>query len=276
MLDRSVKFRLKRGLGVTAISFFLLFAMFPILWALILSFRPSTALFVPIWESLGDWSLENFDSLIRSNFPLGILNSFVTAGSATIISMLVGVPAGFALAKSRFTGKFIASWLLLLLRMAPPVGFVIPLFLLYLHVGFIDSYPGLIFAYMTLTLPLIVWLMWNSFSQLPNELIEAAIMDRASLKNTLLLVALPAAKPGAIAALILGFLLAWNDFFFALVITRQATATATVAVMNFISYDSVDWGTIGLASVILTLPILPFMVIANKYIVRSISGAVKG
>lgn len=276
MRDHSMSYTLKRGLGVTGISLFLLFALFPIIWVLILSVRPSTALFDPIWENLGDWSLENFGSLIRSNFPLGILNSFITAGGATLISMLVGIPAGFALAKSRFAGKFIASWLLLLLRMAPPVGFVIPLFLFYLQVGFIDSYPGLIFAYMTLTLPLVVWLMWNSFAQLPNELIEAAIMDGASIRNTLLLVALPAAKPGVIAAFILGFLLAWNDFFFALVITRQDTATATVAVMNFISYDSVDWGAIGLASIVLTLPILPFMVIANKYIVRSISGAVKG
>lgn len=276
MRDHSLNYKLKRGLGVSSMLFLLLFALFPIIWALILSFRPQASLFDPIWVNPGDWSLENFGALFRSNFPLGIMNSFITAGSATFLSMLVGVPAGFALAKSRISGKFIASWLLLLLRMAPPVGFVIPLFLVYLQIGYIDSYPGLIFAYMTLTLPLIVWLMWNSFSQLPNELIEAAIMDGASIIKVLLLVALPVAKPGAIAAIILGFLVAWNDFFFALVITRQDTTTATVSVMNFISYDSVDWGAIGLASIVLTLPILPFMIIANKFIVRSVTGAVKG
>ena len=193
-----------------------------------------------------------------------------------MLAMLVGVPAGFALAKSRVSGKFIASWILLLLRMAPPVGFVIPLFLLYVNAGLIDTYTGLIFAYMTLTLPLIVWSMWNSFSQVPDDLIEAAIMDGASLSKAFLLIALPAARPGAVAAAILGFLVAWNDFFYALIITRSGTATAPVAVMNFISYDSVDWASIAVASIALTLPILPLMAIANRYIVQSLSGAVKG
>ncbi len=95
---------------------------------------------------------------------------------------------------------------------------------------------------MTLTLPLVVWSMWNSFSQVPDELVEAAIMDDASLWQAFLLIALPAARPGAVAAAILAFLVAWNDFFYALIITRTGTATAPVAVMNFISYDSVDWG----------------------------------
>lgn len=131
-------------------------------------------------------------------------------------------------------------------------------------------------AYMTLTLPLIVWSMWNSFSQIPDELIEAAIMDGASLTKAFLQVALPAARPGAVAATILGFLIVWNDFFFALIISRSSTVTAPVAVMNFISYDSVDWGSIAVASIALTLPILPLMVIANRYIVQSLSGAVKG
>jgi multiple sugar transport system permease protein len=190
--------------------------------------------------------------------------------------MIVGVPAGFALAKSRVSGKFIASWILLLLRMAPPVGFVIPLFLLYVNAGLIDTYTGLVFAYMTLTLPLVTWSMWNSFAQVPDELIEAAIMDDASLPKAFLLIALPAARPGAVAAAILAFLVAWNDFFYALIITRSDTTTAPVAVMNFISYDSVDWASIAVASIALTLPILPLMAIANRYIVQSLSGAVKG
>ena len=204
------------------------------------------------------------------------MNSFITAGMSTVLAMLVGVPAGFALAKSRVSGKFIASWVLLLLRMAPPVGFVIPLFLAYVNAGLIDTYTGLVFAYMTLTLPLVTWSMWNSFAQVPDELIEAAIMDDASLTKAFLLIALPAARPGAVAAAILAFLVAWNDFFYSLIITRSDTTTAPVAVMNFISFDSVDWASIAVASIALTLPILPLMAIANRYIVQSLSGAVKG
>jgi len=254
----------------------LLFAALPTVWVLILSIREQSAIFEPIWESPLMVTLDNFFKITRSDFPQALMNSFITAGASTVLSMLVGVPAGFALAKSRVSGKFVASWVLLLLRMAPPVGFVIPLFLLYVNAGLIDTYTGLIFAYMTLTLPLIVWSMWNSFSQVPDELIEAAIMDGASLAKAFLLVALPAARPGAVAAAILGFLVAWNDFFYALIITRSSTATAPVAVMNFISYDSVDWASIAVASIALTLPILPLMAIANRYIVQSLSGAVKG
>lgn len=276
MIDKSPEFRIKRGFGLTMMLVLLTFAAIPTMWVLILSLRTPIAIFEPIWESPLALTLENFFKITRSDFPSALLNSFITAGFSTALAMLVGVPAGFALAKARLSGKFIASWVLLLLRMAPPIGFVIPLFLLYVNVGLIDTYTGLVFAYMTLTLPLVTWSMWNSFAQVPDELIEAAIMDDASLMKAFFLIALPAARPGAVAAAILAFLVAWNDFFYALIITRSETATAPVAVMNFISYDSVDWASIAVASIALTLPILPLMAIANKYIVQSMSGAVKG
>lgn len=276
MIDNSPEFRRKRSIGMTIMIALLIFAALPTLWALILSFRSPIAIFEPIWESPFALTFENFFKITRSDFPSALLNSFITAGLSTVFAMIVGVPAGFALAKAQLSGKFIASWVLLLLRMAPPVGFVIPLFLVYVNAGLIDTYTGLVFAYMTLTLPLVTWSMWNSFAQVPDELIEAALMDDASLTKAFLLIALPAARPGAVAAAILAFLVAWNDFFYALIITRSGTATAPVAVMNFISYDSVDWASIAVASIALTLPILPLMAMANRYIVQSLSGAVKG
>lgn len=276
MIDKSHEYRIKKAIGVTIMLLLVAFAALPTLWALILAFRSPDAVFEPIWESPLKLTFDNFLNITRSDFPKALMNSFITAGVATVLAMIVGVPAGFALAKSRVSGKFIASWILLLLRMAPPVGFVIPLFLIYVNAGLIDTYTGLIFAYMTLTLPLVTWSMWNSFAQVPDELIEAAIMDDAGLARAFLLVALPAARPGAVAAAILAFLVAWNDFFFSLIITRSATTTAPVAVMNFISFDSVDWASIAVASIALTLPILPLMAIANRYIVQSLSGAVKG
>ncbi len=276
MIDNTRSFRVKRVFGFGMMWVLLFFAALPTVWVLIMSFREQSVMFEAFWKSPLAVTLDNYLGITRSDFPKALLNSFICAGLSTLLAMIVGVPAGFALAKSRLSGKFYASWLLLLLRMAPPVGFVIPLFLLYVNAGLIDSYFGLIMAYMTLTLPLIVWSMWNSFAQVPDELIEAAIMDGASLGKAFLLVALPAARPGAVAAAILGFLIVWNDFFYALIITRSSTVTAPVAVMNFISYDSVDWGSIAVASIALTLPILPLMVIANRYIVQSLSGAVKG
>lgn len=265
-----------RLLGIAMMLLFFGFALLPIVWSLILSFRPASHLFEPIWHSPTILTLDNFQSLLRSNFPLSLLNSFITAGASTLLAMLIGVPGGFALAKGRSQRRFIASWALLLLRMAPPVGFVIPLFLIYLHVDLLDTRIGLIAAYMVLTLPFVVWSSWTSLAQIPDELIEASMLDGATLYQTLIKVVIPAAKPGLIATAVLAFLIAWNDFFFALIITRGDTVTAPVAIMNFVSYASVDWGSIALASVVLTLPTLPVIIFANKYIVQSMGGAVKG
>lgn len=267
---------LKQVAGVAMMLAFAFFALLPILWALVLSFRPTSHLFEPIWDSPTVLTFDNFSTLARSDFPFALFNSLVTAGASTLLAMLIGVPAGFALAKGRSHRKFIASWLLLLLRMAPPVGFVIPLFLLYLNIGLIDTWGGLIAAYMVLTLPLVVWSSWTSIAQVPDELIEACLLDGATLFQALKKVVIPAARPGIIATGVLAFLIAWNDFFFALIITRSDTVTAPVAIMNFVSYASVDWGSIALASVALTLPTVPVIIFANKYIVQSMGGAVKG
>ena len=134
----------------------------------------------------------------------------------------------------------------------------------------------MIATYMVLTLPMVVWSSWTSLSQIPDELIEASLLDGASLFQTLYKVVLPAARPGIVATAVLAFLIAWNDFFFALIITRGSTVTAPVAIMNFVSYASVDWGSIALASIALTLPTVPVIIFANKYIVQSMGGAVKG
>ena len=269
-------FSVKKIMGVSMMLFFFAFALLPIVWSLILAFRPTTHLFEPVWESPTAFTLDNFNTLVGSDFPLALFNSLVTAGSSTVLALIIGIPAGFALAKGRSQRKFIASWALLLLRMAPPVGFVIPLFLIYLNIGLLDTWIGLIAAYMVLTLPLVVWSSWTSMAQIPDELIEAAMIDGATLLQTLVKVVLPAARPGIIATAVLAFLIAWNDFFFALIITRSDTVTAPVAIMNFVSYASVNWGSIALASIALTIPTVPVIIFANKYIVQSMGGAVKG
>lgn len=269
-------FSVKKILGVSMMLLFFVFALLPIVWSLILAFRPTTHLFEPIWESPTALTLDNFDTLVGSDFPLALLNSLITAGTSTLLALIIGIPAGFALAKGHSQRKFIASWALLLLRMAPPVGFVIPLFLMYLNIGLLDTWVGLIAAYMVLTLPLVVWSSWTSMAQIPDELIEAALIDGATLSQTLVKVVLPAARPGIIATAVLAFLISWNDFFFALIITRSETITAPVAIMNFVSYASVNWGSIALASIALTLPTVPVIIFANKYIVQSMGGAVKG
>ncbi|MGV0819504.1 carbohydrate ABC transporter permease [Martelella sp. AMO21009] len=274
MIDRRSGYRF--ALGRLMMVVLLCFALLPMIWSLLLTFRPKLALFEPIWQSPLSWSLENFQALARSDFPGALVNSAITAGGSTLLALVIGVPAGFALAKGRLRGTFATSWALLLLRMAPPIGIVLPLFLVYLNLGLLNTRIGLIFAYMSLTLPFVVWSMWTSFAQIPSDLIEAAAIDGANLPQILWKIVLPVARPGIVAAAILGFLLAWNDFFFALILTRGETATAPVAIMNFVSYSSVEWGSIALATIVLTLPIVPVILFANRYIVQSLGGAVKG
>ncbi|MCT4334926.1 carbohydrate ABC transporter permease [Paracoccus sp. YLB-12] len=274
MIDRRTGYRF--ALGRLMMIVLLCFALLPVLWSIVLTFRPKISLFTPIWEAPLAWSLDNFGALARSDFPAALINSLITAGGATILALIVGIPAGFALAKGGLRGTFQTSWALLLLRMAPPIGIVLPLFLTYLNLGLLNTRVGLTFAYMSLTLPFVVWSMWTSFSQIPSELIEAAAIDGATLPQILWKIVLPLSRPGVVAAAILGFLLAWNDFFFALILTRGQTATAPVAIMNFVSYASVEWGAIALATIVLTLPIVPVIMFANRYIVQSLGGAVKG
>ncbi|MEP3297617.1 MAG: carbohydrate ABC transporter permease, partial [Pseudoruegeria sp.] len=135
MIDNSREFRIKRGVGISMMLVLLAFAAIPTIWVLILSLRAPIAIFEPIWESPLALTLDNFFKITRSDFPSALMNSFITAGLSTVFAMIIGVPAGFALAKARMSGKFMASWGLLMLRMAPPVGFVIPLFLLYVNSG---------------------------------------------------------------------------------------------------------------------------------------------
>ena len=270
------KFNIKRAFGISFILISLGFALLPMIWALVLSFRSKSHVFEPVWESPTAFTFGNFASLLDADFMHSLFNSFLTASISTFLAVLVGVPAGFALAKGNIGNKLFASWSMLLLRMAPPVGFVIPMFLIYTNIGFIDTFFGLIIAYLIIALPLVVWASWTSMAQIPTELIEASLLDGATLPQTLALVVIPVAKPGIIAASVLAFLLVWNDFFFALIITRDETITAPVAIVNFVSYASVDWGSIALASVILTLPTLPLILFANKYIVQSMAGSVKG
>ncbi|MFC4601060.1 carbohydrate ABC transporter permease [Cohnella hongkongensis] len=254
-----------------------MFCLFPLIWMVFLAFRTPDAMFEPFWKSLSSFSTDTFVTTMQSGFLQAVLNSVLAAVSATAISMVIGTPAAFSLAKWGLKRKFVYKWLIQLLRMAPPVGFAIPLFLAYIRMGMIDTLPGLVIAYVTFTVPLVVWLMWMFFAQLPNEILEAAWIDGCNVWRSFLKVALPLSTPGLVAAGILAFIIAWNDFFFALILTRTNASTGPVAVMNFLTESSYNWGGIASAGLILSLPTLPVIFFMGKYIVQGLtSGAVKG
>jgi multiple sugar transport system permease protein len=161
--------------------------------------------------------------------------------------------------------------------MAPPIAFGIPFFLTYRSLGWLDTLGGLIIIYLTFNLSLVIWMMRTFFDAIPRSLEEAAYIDGASIGQTLMTVIFPLTGPGVATTAIFCFLLAWNDFFFALVLTRSKAMTAPVAIVNYMNYAGWDWGRITAGSIVVALPVVVFSMLVRRYLVSGLTaGAVKG
>jgi multiple sugar transport system permease protein len=187
------------------------------------------------------------------------------------------VPAAYAL--SRWSGRAsgtISLWILAS-RMAPPIAFTIPYFLAYRHLELLDTLAGLTIIYLTFNLSLVIWMMRPFYDQLPRSLEEAAWIDGATMWQGFFRIILPLSGPGLAATAILCFLFAWNDFFFALILTRTEAMTAPVAVVNFMNYEGWEWGRIAAGGTMIMLPVLLFSFVVRRYLISGLTGgAVKG
>jgi len=193
-----------------------------------------------------------------------------------VIALIVGTPAAYVFSRKRLRHKNLLLLLVLTTRMVPPVVFIVPYFLIYMRVGLIDTRIGLILIYVTFSLGLVVWSMWTFFDEVPVELDEAAEVDGASVLQTIRRVIVPVAAAGLVSTGILCFLMAWNDFVFALVLTRTRAVTAPVEITRALSYDAVDIGLLTSGSVVVSFPALVFTVAVRKYLRKGVtSGAVK-
>jgi multiple sugar transport system permease protein len=253
----------------------LAFFLFPFAWMLMGSFKTQADFmsYPPVW--LFTPTLDNYARvLVQGDFLKFTLNSFVIALGSTGLSLLLGVPAAYGIARYRQTGLGMA---LLTARMAPGIAFLIPWFVLFSKLRMVDTYPAVILTHMVVVLPLVIWVMVGFFEELPKELEEAALIDGCSVLAVFRRIALPLTRPGMLATAILGIISSWNNFIFSLVIAGNSTRTLPVAVFNFVSYDSLNWGGLTAASTIITLPVLAMAFLAQKHIVRGLTfGALKG
>ena len=258
------------GLALLALT------LFPVAWLVQLSlktdleaFAMPPRLFVP--------TLENYVALFGGKFARSFANSLVVAVATTALSLLLGVPAAYALSRGGLRAeRGIALWVLTT-RMAPPIAFAIPFFLAYRWAGLIDTLTGLVVIYLTFNLSLVIWMMRTFFDGLPRSLEEAAAIDGASPATAFLRVTLPLAGPGLAATAIFCFLFAWNDFFYALVLTRSRASTAPVAIVNFMNYEGWEWGKIGAGGTLIMLPVVVFSLLVRRYLIRGLTaGALKG
>jgi multiple sugar transport system permease protein len=263
--------RLLRDGGVALL---LVIVLSPALWMLQLSFRAGGDIFDI--RLVFTPSLANYRDLWTGLFPGSLGHSIVVSLGATTLSLLLGVPAAYALSRWRFRARrSIALWVLAT-RMAPPVAYTIPFFLAYRYLGLIDSLTGLIIIYLTFNLALVVWMMRNFFDGVPRALEEAAWIDGCGIWSGFRRIALPLSAPGLAATGVLCFILSWNDFFYALILTRTGAMTAPVAIVNFMQYEGWEWGKIAAGGSLVMLPVVIFSVLTHRYLVDGLTaGGVK-
>jgi multiple sugar transport system permease protein len=253
-----------------------LLALFPFLWLVTMSFKSPDDIFAGASRLLFSPTLDNYRALLNAQFLWSFANSAITSVVSTSLALLIGVPGAYALARAKGGKSRTISMLILLSRMAPPIAFTIPYFLVYRYTDLLDTRTGLILIYLTFNLSLVVWLMRGFFEGIPPALEEAAWIDGASLIKTFMVIVLPLCGPALVTTAILCFLYSWNDFFFALILTRSNASTAPIQVVNFMNYEGWEWGKIAAGGTLIMLPVLLFSLLMRRFLVSGMTaGAVK-
>ncbi|MEM1073679.1 MAG: carbohydrate ABC transporter permease [Pseudomonadota bacterium] len=255
-----------------------LLIFFPILWTILTSFKTEAqAISDPPVFLAFDWTLENYSVVQeRSDYMRFLWNSVIIAGGSTILGLIVAVPAAWSMAfvPSKRT-KDILLWMLST-KMLPAVGVLYPIYLLFIQFGLLDSRAGLVLVMMLINLPIIVWMLYTYFREIPSEILEAARMDGATLKDEILYVLTPMAIPGIASTLLLNFILAWNEAFWTLNLTAANAAPLTAFIASYSSPEGLFYAKLSAASTMAIAPILILGWFSQKQLVRGLTfGAVK-
>jgi multiple sugar transport system permease protein len=257
-----------------------IYALFPVLWILSLSLKPTSTVkdgnLIPT-----DITFDNYKAIFSGNaFVKPLINSIGIGLITTIIAVVVGGMAAYAVARLTFPGKRLLVGVALLIAMFPQISLVTPIFNLWRSIGLFDTWPGLIIPYITFALPLAIYTLSAFFREIPWDLEKAAKMDGASPAQAFRRVIAPLAAPGIVTAAILVFIFAWNDLLLALSLTAtQRAITAPVAIANFTGSSQFEepTGSIAAGAMVITVPIIVFVLIFQRRIVAGLtSGAVKG
>jgi len=255
-----------------------LLIFFPILWTILTSFKTEAQAIndPPIWFFF-DWTLENYSVVQgRSDYMRHLWNSIIIAGGSTVIGTIIAVPAAWAMAfiPSRRT-KDILLWMLST-KMLPAVGVLYPIYLIFIELNLLDTRTGLVIVLMLIDLPIIVWMLYTYFREIPGEILEAARMDGATLRDEILYVLTPMALPGIASTILLNVILAWNEAFWTLNLTAANAAPLTAFIASYSSPEGLFFAKLSAASVMAIAPILILGWFSQKQLVRGLTfGAVK-
>ena len=219
-------------------------------------------------------TLANFVSVFaNSPFALYTLNSIIVTGSATLLALLVGVPAGYGIAKAR---AYKLGVLVLLARLTPGLSFLIPLYILFQILGLTGTLVPMVITHLVITVPIVAWIMIGFFETLPADIEEAALIDGCTLWQAFRRIALPLSRPGIVVAAILSFIFSWNNFIFGVVLAGRETRTLPVAVYNVLTFEQLSWGPLAAAALVVMLPVLILTIVIQREIVSGLAaGGVK-
>jgi len=254
-----------------------IFFVFPVYWLFIISFKTPDEIFAypPVWYPKSI-QFANYRVLFKDGDAETVWNSLVLAGVSTVIAMVLGTICAYSLVRFKTGGENLAVWIISQ-RMMPPIAIVFPIFLLYVFFGWVDTFHGLIILYTAFSLPYVIWMMRGYIEDLPLELEESALVDGCTRWEVLWKVVFPMVRSGLFATAVFTFVFAWNDFLFALVLTRTEVVTYTVQVTHYFGGQSNFWAKIAAMSVLGTIPVFFAVATLQRYLVRGISmGAVKG
>jgi multiple sugar transport system permease protein len=257
-----------------------LFAIFPIVWALLTSLKREAAIITTVMQYIPrEVTFENYVAIwTRSNFPTLLVNSVVVTAMTVVVCALVGTLASYAIARYQFRGRRELMLFYLVIRMFPAVMIIIPLFILMRNLGLLDSRVGLALAYTTFLLPVFIWMMKGFFDAIPLELEDAARIDGCSRIGAMVRVILPLVVGGLVATVVFVAIGAWNEFLFALMMTTSTgSRTWPVGLQLMVGEFQLPWGTLAAGGIISIIPVVLLFALVQRALVRGLTaGAVKG
>jgi multiple sugar transport system permease protein len=272
--SRSPLAKIGKTLQIILLLLYAVFALFPLLWMFIMSIKPDSQMLTTIF--IFTPTLENYATVLHSDYMQFFFNNLIVSVAAVLVSLVVGVPAAYAMARYQFKGKEDIAFTILSFRFAPEILVILPLYLIYQRLGLYDTYFGLIWVYQLITLPLLIWILRGFFEDISPDIEAAAQLDGYTWWQVFLRVLLPLVKPGLVAAGLLCFIFAWNSFTFPLLLSNNVQ-TSTVIALRYLASDTVHYGQVAAAAAISALPEVILALLIQKHLVRGLSfGAVKG
>ena len=272
--NRAMPLSASRVILYACAALIILWSVAPFVWQVSTAFQEdrlltaATPSFIP-WPG----TLDHFRNIfVEKQFQRYIVNSLICAGSTALLCLVIGAGAAFALARLKIAGRFGILGLILSVSMFPQIAIVAPIYLIASALGLMNTYTILIVIYLALGLPLVIWVLFGYFRTIPKEIDEAATIDGAGPLRLLVSIIVPMSLPGFVTTGLLAFIMAWNEFMFALAFTSGIKRqTIPVGIANFTNLFYVPWGDIAAASVVVTLPLVVMVLVFQRYIIQGLT-----